>query len=124
MAGKVMRRALAALVLACAAAATALAAAPVVPVPGMVTLVDLGAAYCPPCRAMGPALEQVQREYKGRAAVVLVDVTKDSALATRLGTKVIPTQIFYDKSGREVARHIGILDKKALAGQLDKLLAQ
>ena len=95
-----------------------------VPVPGMVTMVDLGANYCVPCRLMEPILKEAEREYKGRAAVVFVDVTKYESLALRLGIRVIPTQIFYDKKGKEVARHTGFMDKKALAAQLNKLLAQ
>jgi thioredoxin 1 len=105
-------------------AAAATAQAPVVPVKGVVTMVDFGANYCPPCRMMEPVLKEAEREYRGRAAVVVVDVTKYGALATRMGVRVIPTQIFYDKTGKEVARHEGFLEKKALNGQLDKLLAQ
>jgi thioredoxin 1 len=97
---------------------------PVVPVRGMVTLVDLGAGYCPPCRLMEPVLKQAEREYRGRAAVVIIDVTKYASLATSLGVRVIPTQIFYDKTGREVARHEGYLERKALNSQLDKMLAE
>lgn len=116
-----------ALALACVAglavaAGQAATAAPVVPVKGMVTLVDFGADYCPPCRMMEPVLKQAEKEYKGRAAVVVVDVTKHAPLATSLGVRVIPTQIFYDKSGREVARHEGYLDRKALNKQLDNML--
>ena len=99
-------------------------AAPAVAVPGMVTVVDLGSKTCIPCRMMIPVLDEVEREYKGRAAVVFVDVTKYESLALRLGIRVIPTQIFYDKKGKEVARHTGFMDKKALAAQLNKLLAQ
>jgi len=73
---------------------------------------------------MEPVLKDVEREYRGRAAVVYVDVTKFEAMATRLGVRVIPTQIFYDRTGREVGRHEGFLDKKALSGQLDRMLAQ
>ena len=129
MARIMSRRLLFAFVLAlclCAAgvAVAATAQAPVVPVKGVVTLVDFGAGYCVPCRMMEPVLKEAEREYRGRAAVIVVDVTKYAPLATRLGVRVIPTQIFYDKSGKEVARHEGFLDKKALSGQLDKLLAQ
>lgn len=100
------------------------AQAPVVPVKGMVTMVDIGAGYCVPCRMMEPVLKEAEREYRGRAAVVFVDVTKYGSLATSLGVRVIPTQIFYDKSGREVSRHEGFMDKKTLSAQLDKLLAK
>ncbi len=122
-----------ALALACLGAGSALAAPGVLPVPktapavyvkGMVTVVDLGAKSCIPCKMMTPILAEVEQEYKGRAAVVFIDVTKYNELATQLGVRAIPTQIFYDKKGREVARHEGFMDKKTLAGKLDKLLAQ
>ncbi|MDO9630403.1 MAG: thioredoxin family protein [Humidesulfovibrio sp.] len=122
-----------ALALACLVAATALAApgvlpvpkaGPAVSVPGMVTVVDLGAKTCIPCKMMVPVLDEVEKEYKGRAAVVFIDVTKYSELATQLGIRAIPTQIFYDKKGREVARHEGFMDKKTLSGKLDKMLGK
>jgi thioredoxin 1 len=116
--------------LACLAATAAWAApasssaspAPAVYVPGMVTVVDLGATTCIPCKMMVPVLAEVEREYKGRAAVVFIDVYKYSELATQLRVRSIPTQIFYDKKGREVARHEGFMDKKTLSDKLNKLL--
>lgn len=125
MARQVMR--ILALVLVLAGASLAFAApakAPMVPVIGTVTVVDLGASYCVPCKLMAPILKEVEREYKGRAAVIFVDVTKNETLARNLGVRVIPTQIFYDRTGREVDRHEGYMDKKSMTGQLDKLLAQ
>jgi thioredoxin 1 len=107
-----------------AVGSAATAPSPAVPVKGMVTLVDFGAGYCPPCRLMEPVLKQAEQEYKGRAAVVVIDVTKHAPLATSLGVRVIPTQVFFDKNGREVARHEGYLERKALNTQLDKMLAQ
>ncbi len=106
------------------AAAPALAAPPAVSVQGMVTVVDLGAKTCIPCKMMVPILAELEQEYKGRAAVVFIDVTKYTELATQLRIRAIPTQIFYDKKGREVSRHEGFLDKKTLSDTLNKLLAQ
>ncbi len=129
MAGKIARFALAALLLALVASAALAAStlpkpAPAVPVKGMVTMVDLGAGYCVPCRMMEPVLKEAEREYRGRAAVVFVDVTKYASLATSLGIRAIPTQIFFDKNGKEISRHEGFLDKKSISAQLDKLLAR
>ncbi|MCI5167595.1 MAG: hypothetical protein D3903_16260 [Candidatus Electrothrix sp. GM3_4] len=44
-----------------------------VPVPGMVTLVDLGAHKCIPCKMMAPVLKKLTTEYEGRAAVIFID---------------------------------------------------
>ncbi|MBU1228776.1 MAG: thioredoxin family protein [Proteobacteria bacterium] len=119
-----MRRLLLGAVLTCLAATTALAAPGGIPVRGMVTLVDLGAKSCIPCRMMAPILEELEKAYQGKAAVVFIDVLQDSGAAKRFGIRSIPTQIFYDKKGREVGRHEGFMDRKPLADQLDKLLAQ
>jgi len=99
-------------------------APPAVPVKGTVTVVDLGAKTCIPCKMMAPILAELEREYKGRAAVVFLDVREDFDAARRFGIRAIPTQIFYDKKGREVSRHEGFLDKKTLSDTLNKLLAQ
>lgn len=131
------RRLLLALALTCLAALSALAAPGTIPVPaakaaqpqavpvkGLVTVVDLGARTCIPCKMMAPILDELEREYRGRAAVVFLDVRQDYDAAKRFGIRAIPTQIFYDKKGREVSRHEGFMDKKSLADRLNKLLAQ
>ena len=134
MAGQVARRLLLAALLALALASTALAAPGVLPVPkpapsavpvkGTVTMVDLGAKTCIPCKMMAPILAELEREYRGRAAVVFIDVREDFDAARRFGIRAIPTQIFYDKKGREVARHEGFMDKQSIMAKLNSLLAQ
>lgn len=93
------------------------------PVAGMVTLVDLGAGSCKPCKLMTPLLEELREQYQGRAAVVFVDVRYDRPAIERYGLRAIPTQIFFDRNGKEVYRHLGFLDKQSMAMTLDKLLA-
>jgi len=95
-----------------------------VPVKGMVTMVDLGAKTCIPCKMMAPILVELEKEYRGKAAVVFLDVREDNAPAKRFGIRSIPTQIFFDKTGKEVARHEGFMEKKAITDQLNKLLAK
>lgn len=128
MARQVMRLAVPLLALALFFAAPLFAApakgAPIAPVMGMVTVVEFGAEYCPPCRLMKPILQDATREYRGRAAVVTVDVTKYQDMARRLGVQVIPTLVFYDALGQEQSRHEGYLDKKALYAELDRLLGR
>jgi thioredoxin 1 len=92
-----------------------LAAAPAdVPVKGMVTLVDLGAGECIPCKMMAPILARLEKEYSGRAAVVFLDVWKDRAPAKRFGIRAIPTQIFFDRDGNELYRHEGFLSEEEI----------
>ena len=94
---------------------------PKVPTPDMVTLLDLGAHKCVPCKMMEPVIAELQKEYKGRASVIFIDVWKNPAEAKRYGIQSIPTQIFYDKSGAEVTRHVGYLDKKSIVDVFEKL---
>ena len=91
---------------------------PEVPVKGMVTMVDLGANSCVPCKMMAPILEKLEKEYKGRAAIVVIDVWKDPSQSKRFGVRVIPTQIFYDKEGKEVHRHVGFMSEREIVSQL------
>ncbi len=80
-----------------------------VPVKGMPTMVDLGANECIPCKMMLPVMEKVEKKYKGKAAIVFIDVWKDKEQAKRFGIRAIPTQIFFDKAGKEVHRHEGFM---------------
>ena len=75
----------------------AFAAAADVPVKGMVTIIDLGAKKCIPCKMMAPILEKLKKVYAGRAAVVFLDVWEDPKPAQRFGIRGIPTQIFLTK---------------------------
>ena len=84
------------------------------PVPGLVTMVDLGATECIPCKMMAPVIEELQSEYQGRAAVVFIDVWKNPAAGRQFGIRTIPTQIFYDAEGNEKSRHEGVLDKQSI----------
>ena len=96
----------------------ALCAAPEVPVKGMVTMVDLGAKKCIPCKMMAPIVEKLEKEYAGRAAIVFLDVWEDKAPAKRFGIRGIPTQLFFDKEGREVYRHMGFLSEEEIVQRL------
>ena len=98
---------------------------PGIPVKNTVTLVDLGARACIPCKLMAPILNELKEEYKGRAAVIFIDAREETnkEKAVVLNAKVIPTQIFFDKTGQEVYRHVGFLDKDSIVEKLEALLA-
>jgi thioredoxin 1 len=91
------------------------------PSPGQVTMIDLGADSCVPCKMMAPIIEELKREYAGRAEIIFYDVWKDPAPAKQYGIRAIPTQIFFDREGREVHRHVGFMDKKAIVDILTRL---
>ncbi len=94
------------------------------PRPNTVTMIDLGAKSCVPCKMMAPILEKLEKEYNGRADVVFIDVWQNPDAGHQYGIKLIPTQIFYNKKGEEVWRHEGFLDEKSIRDALDKLLAE
>jgi thioredoxin 1 len=93
----------------------------VVPVKDMVTMVDLGAKKCVPCKMMAPIMEKLEKEYKGIAAIVFIDVWEDRSQVERFGISAIPTQIFFDKTGKEVFRHVGFMDEDSIVKQLEKM---
>ncbi|HUT71462.1 MAG TPA: thioredoxin domain-containing protein [Desulfatiglandales bacterium] len=82
-----------------------------IPVNGMVTMVDLGSDTCIPCKLMAPIMEKVEKKYRGKAAVILIDVRKNQEPAKRFGIRAIPTQIFFDKQGKEFYRHAGFMSE-------------
>lgn len=112
-----------AIVFACTQIAHA-AATQAVPVKNMVTVVDLGAKTCIPCKMMMPVLDTMEKQYQGKASIVFIDVREAPEQAAKFGIRAIPTQIFFDKTGKEVYRHEGFLDAKPFADKLDTLLGK
>lgn len=88
---------------------------------GMVTMLDLGANKCISCKMMAPIIEELKREYERKASFVFIDAWEHREQAQKYGIRVIPTQIFFDKNGKEVFRHEGFMDKKSIVRVLEKL---
>ena len=84
-------------------------------------LVDLGADKCIPCKIMAPMLEELKKEYAGVFNVTFIDVWKGPDTARNFGISVIPTQIFYDASGRELYRHEGFYSKESILAKWQQL---
>jgi len=85
-----------------------------VPVKGMVTMIDLGAKKCIPCKMMAPIMEKMEKVYRGKAAIVFIDVWENREQAGRFRISSIPTQIFFDPEGKEVYRHVGFMGEEAI----------
>jgi len=94
---------------------------PEIPVPGMVTLAELGSTSCLPCKLMLPIMEELETEYKDRVAIILVDVMEHPGAAQKFDIMAIPTQIFFDADGKKVLRHVGFMEKAAIVAELEKL---
>ncbi len=77
-----------------------------------VTFIELGADKCIPCKAMQPVMREIAQEYKGTIQVVFYDVWKTPKYAKNYGIQLIPTQVFIDKKGEEIFRHVGFYPKE------------
>jgi thioredoxin 1 len=77
-------------------------------------LVDLGAGKCIPCKRMAPILEALKADYAGAVDVQFVDVWKDPQAGRPYAIRLIPTQVFFDRTGRERFRHEGFLAREEI----------
>jgi thioredoxin 1 len=84
-------------------------------------LLDLGAGKCIPCKAMVPVLEELEKEYAGRMIVEFIDVWKNEGAGKQYGVDIIPTQIFYDATGKELFRHTGFFGKEDILAKWKEL---
>jgi thioredoxin 1 len=87
-----------------------------------VTFIELGSVNCVPCKAMRPVMTDIETSYKGKVKVLFYDVwTKEGEpYGRKFGIRVIPTQVFLDKDGKEFYRHEGFF----LASDIKKMLAE
>ena len=86
---------------------------------GSPILVDFWAEWCGPCRMVAPVLEQLAKDYAGKARVGKVNVDDHSNLASRYGVMSIPTLLIF-KQGKVVEQFIGSTTRDVLAKLLDK----
>lgn len=84
-------------------------------------LVDFWAAWCGPCRMVGPIIEQISEEYDGKAIVGKVDVDTNQEFAAKYGVRNIPTVLVF-QNGEVVGRQVGVSPKSVYAEALDSLL--
>ena len=77
-------------------------------------LVDLGAGKCIPCKRMAPILEALKVDYTGAVDVQFIDVWQNPQAGKPYGIRLIPTQIFFDRTGRERFRHEGFFAREEI----------
>ena len=88
---------------------------------GKPTLAEFGSSTCIPCKEMKPILEELAKEYEEKLNVVIVEVYEQLDLAREYQIMAIPTQIFFDSSGKEITRHMGFWSKEEIIAQLKKM---
>ena len=81
-------------------------------------LVDFWAEWCGPCRMVGPVVEELSKDYEGKAVVGKVNVDNNSGISAKYGIRNIPTILFF-KNGEVVEKHVGVAAKNILASKLD-----
>jgi len=84
-------------------------------------LVDFWAAWCGPCRMVGPIIDELSEEYEGRAVVGKVDIDSNQQYAAQFGVRNIPTVLVF-KNGELVERKVGVSSKNDYAEALDNLI--
>ena len=84
-------------------------------------LVDFWAAWCGPCRMVGPIIDELSEEYEGKAVVGKVDIDSNQQYAAQFGVRNIPTVLIF-KNGELVERKVGVSSKNDYAEALDNLI--
>lgn len=84
-------------------------------------VVDFWAAWCGPCRVLGPVIEEISQEYDGKAVVGKVDVDANQEYAAKYGIRNIPTVLIF-KNGEIVNRQMGISPKQVYADAIEAAL--
>jgi thioredoxin 1 len=84
-------------------------------------LVDFWAEWCGPCRLVGPIVEELAKEYDGKAVIGKIDVDANPKVSMQFGIRSIPTLLFF-KNGEIVDKQVGAASKSALTGKLDAQL--
>lgn len=88
----------------------------------LVTFVELGSVSCIPCKLMKPVMAEIEKEYGNKIEVIFHDVNKERQWSSTYKIRVIPTQVFLDKNGREFYRHEGFFPKDDIMKFVDKKL--
>ncbi|MGB0778092.1 MAG: thioredoxin [Flavobacteriaceae bacterium] len=81
-------------------------------------LVDFWAAWCGPCRMVGPVIEEIAGDYDGKAVVGKVDVDSNQEFAAKYGVRNIPTVLLF-KNGEVVDKQVGVAPKATYTGKID-----
>ena len=84
-------------------------------------LVDFWAAWCGPCRMVGPVIEEISDEYSEKAVVGKVDIDSNQEYAAKYGVRNIPTVLVFH-NGEIVARQVGVAPKNTYTEAIDNLL--
>lgn len=84
-------------------------------------LVDFTATWCPPCKAIKPALAELAAQYQGKASIVTCDVDENQRTSQQFGIRAMPTLLMF-KGGKVVGQIVGAVPKAKMAEVIQKAL--
>jgi thioredoxin 1 len=84
-------------------------------------LVDFWAEWCGPCRMIAPIIDEISKEYEGKALVTKCDVDNSPAVAAKYSIRNIPTILFF-KNGKIADRQVGAVPKNSFVNKINALL--
>lgn len=85
-----------------------------------ITFYELGSVNCIPCKQMKPVMESIEKKYGDQIKVIFYDVNKEPNRTEEFGIRLIPTQVFINKEGKEIHRHEGFYPES----EIDKFLSE
>lgn len=90
--------------------------------PDIPVVLDLFTTWCTPCQRMDDILDQLSKEYEGKAKFYKLDIDRNSALADKLNVKRVPALLFFGRDG-EIEAHVGLVSEEKIRSKIEKVLA-
>ncbi|MDR3326651.1 MAG: thioredoxin [Prevotellaceae bacterium] len=87
-----------------------------------VCVIDFSATWCGPCKKIAPIVEELAKNYEGRAFLGKVDVDEAPEITERFGIRNVPTILFFKNGEIQQDRVIGAIDKSSLENKIKALL--
>src|SRR5262245_21783341 len=86
-------------------------------------LVDFWAEWCGPCKALTPVIDELARDYSGKAKIGKVNTDENRQISVRFSVSAIPTVMLF-QNGQVVEKFVGLRSKKEFQTAIDRLTAK
>ena len=87
---------------------------------GKPVMVDFGSTSCVPCKMMVPVLEELETKYSNQLKTIFVHVNEEPDKTREFGIRTIPTQIFFDATGKQLDLHVGFISTEDILATFEK----